>query len=181
MAVMALGSVAAQAEGGLRVAPEQAPWPRWQARIGVDQAPAWRGDLAPAGNGPRSMKLLGDYYLSGPGFGQGQVVGGLRATGGVLLGSGSPLLGASAGAPLTFSVMRSLTPNRGDDGLEAPPVGYLGIGYSSLSLRGGWGFSADLGVTTGAGLRPPEARTLDDAVRELRLRPVLQLGVSYAF
>jgi hypothetical protein len=180
---MALGSMAAQAEGGLRVAPEQAPWPRWQARIGMDQAAPWRGDLAPAGNGPRSMKLLGDVYLSGPGFGAGQVVGGLRATGGLLLGSRSPLLGASPnGAPLSLSVTQSLlTPVRGEEASDVPPVGYLGIGYSSLSLRGGWGFSADLGVMTGTGLRPPETRNLDDAVRELRLRPVLQLGVSYAF
>ena len=180
---MALGSMAAQAEGGLRVAPEQAPWPRWQARIGMDQAAPWRGDLAPADSGLRSMKLLGDVYLSGPGFGAGQVVGGLRATGGLLLGSRSPLLGASPnGAPLSLSVTQSLlTPVRGEEASDVPPVGYLGIGYSSLSLRGGWGFSADLGVMTGTGLRPPETRNLDDAVRELRLRPVLQLGVSYAF
>ena len=181
---MVVGSMAAQADGGLRVAPEQAPWPRWQARIGLDQAAApWRGDLAPTGNGLRSMKLLGDVYLSGPGFGAGQVVGGLRATGGVLLGSRSPLLGASPnGDPLSLSVTQSLlTPGRGEDASEVPPVGYLGIGYSSLSLRGGWGFSADLGVMTGSGLRPPETRNLDDAVREMRLRPVLQLGVSYAF
>jgi hypothetical protein len=180
---LALGSAAAQAEGGLRVAPEQAPWPRWQARVGVDQAPPWRGDLSPAANGPRGLKLLGDVYFSGPGFGAGQVVGGLRATGGLLLGSRSPLLGTSAsGAPLSLSVTPSLlTSGRGEDALEAPPVGYLGVGYSSLSLRGGWGFSADLGVITGSGLRPPETRNLDDAVRDMRLRPMLQLGVSYAF
>jgi hypothetical protein len=149
----------------------------------MDQAAPWRGDLAPADNGLRSMKLLGDVYLSGPGFGAGQVVGGLRATGGLLLGSRSPLLGASPnGAPLSLSVTQSLlTPVRGEEASDVPPVGYLGIGYSSLSLRGGWGFSADVGVMTGTGLRPPETRNLDDAVRELRLRPVLQLGVSYAF
>lgn len=179
---MALGCAAAQADGGLRVAPEEAPWPRWQARIGVDQAPPWRGDLAPSSNGLRSMKLLGDVYLSGPGFGEGHVVGGVRATGGLLLGSRSPLLGAASGSPLSLSISNSLlTPGRGEEAFDAPPVGYLGIGYSSLSTRGGWGFSADLGVTTGTGLRPPETRNLDEAVRELRLRPVLQLGVSYAF
>jgi hypothetical protein len=179
---MALVCAAVQAEGGLRVAPEEAPWPRWQARLGVDQAPPWRGDLAPAGNGLRSVKLLGDVYFSGPGFGAGKVVGGLRATGGLLLGSRLPLLGAASGAPLSLSVSNSLLASgRGDEAFDTPAVGYVGIGYSSLSVRGGWGFSADLGVTTGTGLRPPEARSLDDAVRELRLRPVLQLGVSYAF
>jgi hypothetical protein len=179
---MALIGAAAQADGGLRVAPEQAPWPRWQARVGVDQAPPWRGDLAPTGNGLRSLKLLGDVYLSGPGFGDGDVVGGVRATGGLLLGSRSPLLGAASGTPLSLNVTRSLlAPGRGDELADASPLGYLGIGYSSLSLRGGWGFSADLGVTTGTGLRPPETRPLDDALREMRLRPVLQLGVSYAF
>ncbi|NML15189.1 hypothetical protein [Azohydromonas caseinilytica] len=184
MLCMALGSVAVQAEGGLRVAPEEAPWPRWQARVGMDLAPPWRGsELSPSGGGLRSMKLLGDVYLSGPGFGDGQVQGGLRATGGLLLGSRSPLLGTASVAPLSVNVRHSLLPpGRGDEAFDAPPVGYLGIGYSSLSLRGGWGFSADLGVMTGSGLRPPETRSsLDEAVRELRLRPVLQLGVSYAF
>jgi hypothetical protein len=180
---LALGSMAAQAEGGLRVAPEQAPWPRWQARAGVEQAPPWRGDLAPAANAPRNLKLLGDVYFSGPGFGAGKVVGGLRATGGLLLGNRSPLLGTSASAaPLSLSTTPSLlTLGRGDEALDAPLAGYLGVGYSSLSLSGGWGFSADLGVMTGSGLRPPETRTLDDAVRDMRLRPMLQLGVSYAF
>jgi len=182
MLCMALGSMAVQADGGLRVAPEEAPWPRWQARVGVDLAPPWRNELSPS-SGLRSMKLLGDVYLSGPGFGDGQVQGGLRATGGLLLGSRSPLLGAASGAPLSLNVRHSLlSPGRGDEAFDAPPVGYLGIGYSSLSQRGGWGFSADLGVMTGSGLRPPETRSsLDEAVRELRLRPVLQLGVSYAF
>lgn len=184
---MAVGSWAAQAANGLQVAPEQAPWPRWQTRLGLELGPTWRGQLGvPAGEGLRSLRLVSDLYLSGPGFGAGQVVGGLRATGGVVLGGGtssSPLLGLAGGsAPLALSVTRSLTPGRsGDEAFDAPPVGYLGLGYSSLSLRGGWGFSADVGVMTGAGLRPPQARSLDDAVRELRTRPVLQLGVSYAF
>ena len=63
---------------------------------------------------------------------------------------------------------------------------YLGIGYS-LSTRSGWGFAADLGLggrRSGDGLRlAPTGRggSVDRVLDELRLAPVLQLGVSYAF
>jgi len=55
-----------------------------------------------------------------------------------------------------------------------------------MSLRGGWGFTADVGLATGSGLRTGRdaelgAQGLDELLRELRLRPVLQVGASYAF
>lgn len=177
--------LAAQADGGLQVGAEKA-WPRWQARIGLELSPAWRAELAPAGS-MRSAQLLGDVYLSGPGFGAGRFVGGLRASGGVLLG-GSALpastLRPALGQALSVNVSRTLAPAALADEAGEPAAGYLGLGYSSLSVRGGWGFSADVGVMTGSGLRSSrlgEAYRLDDAMRELRLRPVMQLGVSYAF
>jgi hypothetical protein len=63
---------------------------------------------------------------------------------------------------------------------------YLGVGYSGSSLRGGWGFSADLGL---AAQNPGAIRLgrafsgqpLEDLVRDLQVTPVLQLGVSYQF
>jgi len=62
---------------------------------------------------------------------------------------------------------------------------YLGVGYSGSSLRYGLNFSADLGL---AAQNPGAIRLgrvgsagLDEFARELKLMPVLQLGVSYRF
>jgi hypothetical protein len=62
---------------------------------------------------------------------------------------------------------------------------YLGVGYSGSSMRYGLNFSADLGL---AAQNPGAIRFgrvgtsgLDDFARELRLMPVIQLGVSYRF
>ncbi|MEO7339001.1 MAG: hypothetical protein ABIV63_20700, partial [Caldimonas sp.] len=64
----------------------------------------------------------------------------------------------------------------------------FGIGYTGLSPHGGWSFRADLGLVSlspGGAVRLGRLVTgnqnLDDAVRDLRLSPVMQLGVSYAF
>ncbi len=65
-------------------------------------------------------------------------------------------------------------------------LSYLGIGYSGQSLRGGWGFSADLGLVSSlslGGLRLGASRNsgAEDLLRDLRLKPVLQLGLSYSY
>ena len=63
-----------------------------------------------------------------------------------------------------------------------------GIGYSNLSAKSGWHFSADLGVVSQSpgnvvrfGRVFSGAQSLDDVVRDMRLAPVVQLGVSYSF
>jgi hypothetical protein len=65
---------------------------------------------------------------------------------------------------------------------------YLGLGYTSVGAAGGWGFTADVGVvahsgtdSAGFGRAPLGAQGLDAAIRNLRLTPVLQLGVRYSF
>ena len=65
---------------------------------------------------------------------------------------------------------------------------YIGIGYSNLSAKSGWHFSADLGVVSQSpgnvvrfGRVFGGTQSLDDAVRDMRLAPVVQLGVSYSF
>jgi len=61
---------------------------------------------------------------------------------------------------------------------------YLGIGYTGLSPRNGWGFSADLGLVAknpGNALRAGGGQSLDEMIRDMRMTPLLQLGVSYAF
>jgi hypothetical protein len=65
------------------------------------------------------------------------------------------------------------------DALQAWP--YVGVGYSGASSRSGWGFNADLGL---AAQNPGALRLgqrLDDAVRELRLQPLIQFEMSYRF
>ena len=64
----------------------------------------------------------------------------------------------------------------------------MGVGYTGLSVRGGWSVSADLGLVA---QNPSNAvrlgrlfgsgQNLDDMVRDLRMTPMFQLGVSYAF
>jgi len=60
--------------------------------------------------------------------------------------------------------------------------------FYSIKAKGGWGFSADLGLLA---LNPASAvrfgrslgagQSLEDTLREMRLSPVLQLGASYSF
>lgn len=143
------------------------------------------------GTAPRAQ-LFGDYYLTGPGFGQGDIAGGLRITSGLVIGpAGGPrraaqgLPKARLGEGLRGMSRLRLGPDS-DDGRVALP--YLGLGYTTLSARDGWGFSADIGL---GGLAPgerwrlgrsgPTAAQVENVLNDLRLAPVLQLGVSYAF
>ena len=67
-------------------------------------------------------------------------------------------------------------------------VPYLGVGYTALPSRSGWGFRADFGLMA---LRPQSAvqfgsalsgaQDIDELLREMRLSPLIQIGVSYAF
>lgn len=112
---------------------------------------------------PLRWQLVGDYYFA-PSLG-------LRATGGL-----------QAGVTGNNDVRLGTTRQR------ATP--YVGLGYStggvSANRWGGWGLSADIGVqargsdlTLGRALESPAG--VGELIRELRLTPVLQLGVSYAF
>jgi hypothetical protein len=161
-----LGGIA-QAADGLAV-PETA-WPRWQARINVQPLSAGAPEGAPRAY---SAALLGDYYFPLSRWLPLTPEGGLRATSGLITTSGLR-------APReTLSLAE--TP-------DTQP--YLGLGYTHAALRGGWGFSADVGVVA----QSPQAavrfgrallgngQSLDDAVRNLRLTPLVQLGVRYTF
>jgi hypothetical protein len=134
--------------------------------------------------------LFGDYYVSRPFFGS---TGGVRLTSGVVTGPRGAVFGpgqATTPGPFAFSSVSrgahagaTLADVNGESTQTLP---YLGIGYSGSSLRGGWGFSADLGLTAQNGgsqrlTHSLTSQTLDDTLRELRFTPVLQLGVSYRF
>lgn len=172
--------------------------PRWQARLQLSSLDANAAGLeAQRYSGSRllSANLLGDYYLTGSGL--GGIRGGLRATGGVLLG---PLSMSQANAGLAlggsaFQLGRNLAVGQRSLALLSPnaeitdpsaSLSYLGIGYTGQTLRGGFSFSADLGVisnTSIAGLRlgRSNAAGMEDVLRDLRYKPVLQLGLSYSY
>jgi hypothetical protein len=134
----------------------------------------------------QSARLFGDYYFTGPGFGAGRVAGGLRATSGLLSGSragalSAPTMPSRQGLPLSLTARHAAADGGPDAG---PPLAYLGVGYTGVSLRGGWEFTADIGLMQEGvrfGRNPSAGQPLDELLRDLRLTPVLQLGVSYSF
>ena len=197
----ALAGVAARADGtGLTTDADRLPWARFQGRLGyAPGAPGWRAELAPAersGLQVGSLGLLGDVYFgaSKPNAGP---IDGFRATSGVLIGARSPWLGAfSTTAPSgllgsgrrLFGASGAAVATTADTSADSSTVPYIGIGYSNLSPKSGWSFSADLGVVS---QNPSNvvrfgrvfggSQSLDDVVRDMRLAPVVQLGVSYSF
>jgi hypothetical protein len=134
---------------------------------------------------------LGDYYLTGSWLGQ-RSSGGLRATSGLLMGPMSlTLSGASLGARSGLSLHHqsfSLWSVGGDGGEYSTTLPYFGIGYTGQSTKGTWGFKADfglVGVGSNSGLRLGNSSNplqgLDETLRDMRFKPVIQLGMSYAF
>ena len=194
VSLVAAPSLAADGTG---LAPNGEPWARWQGRLSFGtSSPIWRARLtdpeSPAVKVNR-MTLMGDYYVTTSRTGAGSV-GGLRATGGVLLGPRAQLWAGQAGGNGNgFSIGSqpygpSALPTTNDPGADAVTLPYLGLGYTGVSLRSGWRFSADLGLVAqnpGNASRFGRAlgggQSLDDAVRDLRISPLLQVGASYAF
>lgn len=168
-------------------------WAKWQGRISIGTAADWRPALGMQDHAvyrPSSLSLFGDYYLSRSIAGAFNA-GGMRATGGVILGPRSLALAGLPGAGTggTYSIGSRLfgavpMPYSNDNTGDTAALPYLGLGYTGLSARSGWSFSADLGLiaqSPGSVVRFGRGQSLDDIVRELRLAPVLQLGVSYSF
>lgn len=187
------GAVANDGHGrGLIVDPEQLAWPALQGRLhlSTEPLPSAVGGIDAVAVRPRSAALFGDYYVSRPFFGN---TGGMRLTSGVVTGPRGAVFGpgqATPPGPFAFGavsrggVAGSTLPDVNGESTQTLP--YLGIGYSGSSMRGGWGFSADLGLTaqnTGSQrlIKAVMSQSIDDTLRELRLTPVLQLGVSYRF
>jgi len=170
LALLAVG-LPAQAQHGLQWGSPR-PASALDGRLGPWTL-QWRLDL---GSGPqRSLSLLGDHYLTGPGTGPAvdsaveAVQGGLRLSGGL---SVTPRHDASPWGPQG----------------ELMVLPYLGLGYTRLAVQEGWGFTADIGLggtrpgaTVRFGLGGRGGDAVDRLLDELRLAPVLQLGVSYAF
>jgi hypothetical protein len=198
MAAVTLGAAgnALAIEGAGLVPPQNPPWPQWQGRLSFGTTtPLFSQDAMNTGTTGIKLSgatLLGDYYFTRT-LRLGNS-GGFRATSGVFLGSRSTSL-LSTGPALggrAFSIERR---SLGSFGLTAPTeaasdpaaVPYVGVGYTSLYGKSGWGFSADFGLMA---LSPGSAvklgrvlggQSLDDVLRDMRLSPLVQLGVSYSF
>ena len=200
-AALLLSPAAALAAGeGLSADADRVPWASFQGRFGVAPgAPAWRAALAPferSGLKVGSLGLLSDVYFFGTKQAANAPVTGFRATSGLIIGSRSPWLGSGAtpssgmfGADRRlFGPTAPALATSSDAGIDASTVPYIGIGYSNLWPKSGWSFSADLGVisqspssVTRFGRVVGGSQSLDDLVRDMRLAPVVQLGVSYSF
>jgi hypothetical protein len=195
VSVLGWGCSAAVAEG-LALREGAKAWPQWQARLSISTTSVQRYALTDPGEtqgAPRNAlqggAVLGDYYFRSLKFGWLAPEGGFRATSGLMRGTRSlavadpPALLRSA--PRLTVALQSVPPS-GSAAAETVP--YLGIGYTGLSVKGGWGFTADLGLTAenpaGAvrfGRALFGSQGFDSALRELRLSPLLQFGVSYSF
>ncbi len=172
----------------LTLNPDQLPWARWQGRLSLGTAaPVWRPGIESTKLG--SASLMGDYYFGRSLVGPGSA-GGFRATSGLIFGPRSSLTTGQPGlaAGNAFSIGsrlfgQSTMPYTSDTSGDSATLPYLGLGYTNLAARSGWSFSADLGLVaqTPGGIRLIRSQTLDDAVHEMRIAPLLQLGVSYAF
>lgn len=174
--LFALASAQAMAEG-LTAPRVETDGPLWQARRLVLTTPLpasafWSGpDTRLRQDGRFTNLLLGDRYFSIPGLTLSQ--GSLRASTGLLV------TGRLSGPALRLGESASQIPR------SAP---YLGLGYSGLSIKGGWALSADIGVVvdnpagaTRFGSAVLGHQSFDSALREMRLSPLMQLAVSYAF
>lgn len=161
-------------------------WPQWQARHTVLASPVvamslWaRLDPGTASEGLRTSLLVGDYLFSQPQLSWWPSGGVLRASSGLVI---THRIGQGLRGP---NVIAGVAAPGHAQGSSALP--YVGFGYADLSVKGGWSISADIGlVAEGVSSLSRTGRvllgsqSLDGAWRELRLTPLLQLGVRYAF
>lgn len=170
-------------------------WLNWEGRMGavMDRPLNPLRDSfvlaqpAQAGLRMRSLHLLSDYYVDG----------GFRATVGIVSGETGQAWWSSGerGGGLNVSVQQldnlanplSVT---GQRGLSLPqPNAYVGAGYSSRfggdTPSESWRFNADVGLLNATTTRLSDSlqadRSLDDALRSARMRPVVKVSVGYAF
>ncbi|MEO7150181.1 MAG: hypothetical protein ABIX46_00495 [Burkholderiaceae bacterium] len=176
-------------------------WARWQGRVSLALSPADAG-ASWFGSGSSGLKverasLLGDYYFAET-LPTTQRAGGFRATSGVIAGSRAPLWAGQASLTAARGLLGverqvrggawGVPPSLLDSGVDTSPVPYFGLGYTGLSRRSRWSFSADLGMVARSpgnviklGRVFTGSQGVDDLLRELRLAPMLQLGMSYSF
>ncbi len=184
----------AAADGGLKVDAAGGFWSDVQTKLRfsavvLDGSTAGSPAMLNAQDAaPLGASVGGDYYFSKDLAAGGRAPSGFRASGALLIRqpgvSLSDLTWQSRATASLAAPLRLAEPT--NQSLSAMP--YLGIGYSDYSLKTGWGFWADIGLVvqspgnaTGMGRVLSGSQSVDDLVRELRLSPMLQLGVNYSF
>lgn len=198
VAISLLPIATARADGdGLATSVDRVPWARFQTRLVASPDPGWRAGLAPverSGLAGGGLRVLGDLYFGTASAARQPVPSGFRATSGLIIGARNSLWGGAStpGGPFggdRRSLGVSAAPAIGQpDGPDSGTVPYVGVGYSSLTSKSGWRFSADLGLVSQSpgnavrfGRVLGSSQNLDDVVRDMRLTPMIQLGVSYSF
>ncbi len=176
---------------------------RWQARIELSQGATGRRHIDPYNlaadttrSSLRGLAVLRDYYFNGgdpPELGLA-TASGLRATGGLVVAPRSAVATASSrrgsayGASAQGLTGHALAGGWLDPNNDVIPVPYLGLGYTDLPSRTGWGFRADFGLMAFSpqsavkfGSALSGAQGIDDLLRDMRLSPLIKIGVSYSF
>ncbi|MEO7852364.1 MAG: hypothetical protein ABIR94_08950 [Rubrivivax sp.] len=149
------------------------------------------------GAAPLAASVLGDYYFSPSPTPQLFGLGGFRASSGLLIrqpGISLSDLALSSRSAATFGLpshlrLDSVASPLADTGLgEYSTLPYVGVGYSGIHAKSGWGFWADVGLVArnpgnalGFGRVLSGTQSAEDLVRDLRLTPLVQLGVNYSF
>lgn len=186
----------AAADGGLKVGAASGFWSDVQTKLRFSAAVVDSGTplagypvLSVAKDPvPLGASLGGDYYFSKDLAAGGRAPSGFRASGALLIRQ--PGVSLSDLAWQTRATTSLAAPQRLSDpaGQTVSTMPYLGLGYSEVSLKTGWGFWADIGVVAqspGNALRMggvlSGAQSVEDLMRDLRLSPMLQLGVNYSF
>ncbi|MEK8053472.1 hypothetical protein AACH10_24660 [Ideonella sp. DXS22W] len=179
---LGLAAPLAAQERGLTAPADALGGPRLQARLELDQPALWMlratqplSVASMGGGNAQTLRLLGDYQFSTLRLGD---TGGLRVTGGLLINLRPASLAGNLGGATDATA-----------GQAVSGTGYAGVGYASGSARadGGWGFSADLGLAAQGFGNAPLGRsgnagfTLEAAGRDIRLQPMIRLGVNMAF
>lgn len=184
---VALVSSWAVAADGLSAPPAAQVWPGWHARITVQAtavSPMALSGLLIGTEAARELRggaVLGDYHFATPGFGV------FRATGGLLMGSQSGLHQASLFAGPRLGIQVHTHAPQSLAAADPPtPLPYLGLGFSSASLAQGLRLSADFGLVgenrvSGLGRALLGSQGWESALRDMRVTPMLQLGLRYSF
>ena len=180
--------LAAQAADGLATPSAESLWPQWQARLALQTTVAPRSNLwslVERSSQPRTAQggaLLGDYYFAQP------TLGHFRASGGLMYGAWGGAPSAAANGNRWGLLIQSLNgaQTAATDSLGTVP--YLGLGFTSAAWRNAWYLTADVGwVAEQPSALGGVSRALqgslgwDQALRDMRLAPLLQLGIRMAF
>lgn len=197
--VLAALASTSHAGDGLKVNPSDDFWSGVRANIRLNASLASTAPLGSlqswSGTGPTpySAAIIGDYYFSAAGPDKREPRSGFRASTALLIRQPGVSLSelawssrseASFGIPARVS-LSSVSAGYSDDSAERISTQpYLGLGYSGMLPKSGWGYWADIGLVVqnpGGVLGIGRAQGFDDVLRDLRLAPLVQVGVNYSF